>query len=133
LIQVIAVLYAPIVIRRCGLATGIAWMMAATALTLGGLAAQFSAQAAVVGFAAYMAFQWMSEPGLNTLLMNQVDERERGGASAITYLVAFGAQAVAAYAAGQLLERFGFGPVLGGAAALAALAAVGFRFWLRKH
>ena len=101
-------------------------MMAATALTLGGLAAQFSAEAAVVGYAAYMAFQWMSEPGLNTLLMNHVDERERGGASALTYLVAFGAQAVAAYAGGQLLERFGFGPVLGGAGLLAALAALGF-------
>jgi hypothetical protein len=130
-IQVAAVLYAPMVIRRFGLVSGIAWMMAATALTIGGMAAQFSAEAAVVGYAAYMAFQWMSEPGLNTLLMNQVDERERGGASALAYLVAFGAQAVAAYAGGQLLERFGFGPVLAGAAALAALAAAGFRFWLR--
>ena len=127
-VQVIAVLYAPMVIRRCGLVTGIALMMAATALTLGGLAAQFSAEAAVVGYTAYMAFQWMSEPGLNTLLMNQVDERERSGASALMYLVAFGAQAVAAYAGGRLLERFGFGPALGTAAALAVLAALGFRF-----
>ncbi len=110
LVQVIAVLYAPMVIRRCGLVSGIAWMMTATALCLGGLSAQFSAESAVVGYAAYMAFQWMSEPGLNTLLMNHVDERERGGASALTYLVAFGAQAVAAFAGGVLLERFGFGP-----------------------
>ncbi|MEO8371627.1 MAG: MFS transporter [Candidatus Solibacter sp.] len=148
-VQVIAVLYAPMLIRRFGLATGIAVMMAATAMTLGGLAAQFSAEAAVVGYAAYMAFQWMSEPGLNTLLMNHVEERERAGASdgqplvdrhsmragasALTYLVAFGAQAVAAYAAGQLMERFGFGPVLAGAAVLAALAALGFRLGLDRQ
>ena len=84
----------------------------------------------MLGYAVYMAFQWMSEPGLNTLLMNQVDERERGGASALNYLVAFGAQAVAAFAAGLLIDRFGFGPVLGGAAALAAIAATTFRLLL---
>ena len=39
-----------------------------------------------------MAFQWMSEPGMNTLLMNRVEERERGGASAMMYLVAFSAK-----------------------------------------
>ena len=126
-VQVVAVLYAPMAIRRFGLATGIAWMMAATALSFGGLAAQFSGEAAVVGYIAYMAFQWMSEPGLNTLLMNRVDEAERAGASALMYLVAFGAQAVAAYASGLLLNRFDFGPVLGGAAVLAVVAAAGFR------
>lgn len=81
----------------------------------------------MLGYAAYMAFQWMSEPGLNTLLMNQVGERERSGASALNYLVAFAAQAVAAFGAGLLLERFGFGAVLAGAAALAAIAAIAFR------
>jgi predicted MFS family arabinose efflux permease len=79
-----------------------------------------------------MAFQWMSEPGLNSLLMNHVHERERGGASALNYLVAFGAQALAAFGAGQLLERFGFGAVLAGAAALASIAATTFRLLLRE-
>jgi hypothetical protein len=131
LVQVLAVLCAPLAIRRFGLVNGIVWMMAATALGLGGLAAQMRGTYAVLGYAAYMAFQWMSEPGLNTLLMNQVSERERGGASALTYLVAFGAQAVAAFGAGMLLERYGFGVVLGGAAVLGAMAAGGFRVLLR--
>jgi Uncharacterised nucleotidyltransferase len=130
-VQVFAVLCAPLVIRRFGLVKGIVWMMAATALGLGGLAAQMPGAAAVLGYGAYMAFQWMSEPGLNTLLMNQVSERERGGASALNYLVAFGAQAVAAFGAGWLLERFGFGAVLGGASVLAAMAAGAFRVLLR--
>ena len=76
-----------------------------------------------------MSFQWMSEPGLNTLLMNHVEERERGGASALNYMVAFGAQAVAAYAGGWMFTRWGYGPSLAGAASLALAAAALFR-WL---
>jgi hypothetical protein len=68
----------------------------------------------------------MSEPGLNSLLMNHVEERERSGASAVTFLVAFGAQALAAFAAGKLLVRFDYGPVVAGAAVLAGIAALMF-------
>ena len=131
-VQVGAVLAAPVVFRRRGLVTGIMWMMAAAAFSMGGLAAQFSAAGSVAAYIAYMSFQWMSEPGLNTLLMNHVDERERGGASALNYLVAFGAQTVAAFGAGALLARWGYGPVLAAAAALAALAAALFHTLLRK-
>jgi predicted MFS family arabinose efflux permease len=70
-----------------------------------------------------MAFQWMSEPGLNALLMSRVAERERGGASALNYMVAFSAQAVAALGAGRLLTHFGYGAVLAASALLAAVAA----------
>jgi len=52
-----------------------------------------------------------------------VTERERSGASALNYLVAFSAQAVAALAAGRLLAHFGYGVVLAGSALLAAGAA----------
>jgi predicted MFS family arabinose efflux permease len=130
LAQGATVLLAPLVFRRAGLVPGIVWMMAAAALGLAGLAAQPSGAAAPLAYVAYMSFQWMSEPGLNTLLMNQVDERERGGASALNNLVAFSAQAVAAFGAGALLARFGYGAVLTGAAALAGLAAGLFRMLL---
>ncbi|HYW42173.1 MAG TPA: MFS transporter [Bryobacteraceae bacterium] len=126
-VQVLTVLLAPLVFRRLGLVTGMVSMMAAAALGLGGLAAQPPGAAAALAYTAYMAFQWMSEPGLNTLLMNHVEERERGGASALNYLVAFSAQAVAAFGAGALLARFGYGPVLAGAAALAGVAAALFK------
>jgi predicted MFS family arabinose efflux permease len=127
LVQVATVLLAPLVFRRAGLVPGIVWMMAATALGLAGLAAQPSGAAAPLAYIAYMSFQWMSEPGLNTLLMNHVDERERGGASALNNLVAFSAQAMAAFGSGALLARFGYGVVLTGAAAVAGLAAALFR------
>jgi MFS family permease len=127
--QVIAVLLSPLVLRKAGLVQGIVWMMAATALGLGGLATQpAGVGGAALAYTAYMCVQWMSEPGLNTLLMNQVPERERSGASALNYLVVFGAQAVAAFGSGALLARYGYGAVLAGAAVLGA-AAAGL-FWI---
>jgi MFS family permease len=122
--QVLAVFLAPWIFRRFGLVTGIACMMAATAIGLGGLAAQPPGAAAALAYVFYAVCQWMSEPGLNTLLMNRVDEGERGGASALNYLVAFSAQALAAFLAGGLLARFGYVAVLSGAALVATLAAV---------
>lgn len=130
LAQVATLLMAPMIIRRLGLLSGIVVMMTATAFGLGALALQPSAAAAVLAYTAYMSFQWMSEPGLNTLLMNQVDERERGGASAINYLVAFGAQALAAFGAGSLFTRVGYGWTLAGAGVLALAAAGLFRLLL---
>ena len=120
--QVVSALLAPLVFKRAGLTAGIVWMMVATACGLGGLAMQPGA-AAALAYVAYMACQWMSEPGLTTLLMNHVPERERGGASALNYLVAFSAQALAAWGGGMLLSRFGYGAVLAGAAGLAVVAA----------
>lgn len=130
-VQVVALLAAPAIIRRLGLLGGIVTMMMATSLGLGALATQPPGAAAVTAYTAYMAFQWMSEPGLNTLLMNRIDERDRSGASALNYLVAFGAQALAAYAGGVLFTRAGYGWTLAGAAALAAAAAALFRLLLR--
>jgi MFS family permease len=126
LAQVGTVLLAPLVFRKAGLANGVAWMMAATALGLACLALR-PAGAAVAAYVAYVAFQWMSEPGLSTLLMNGVEERERGGASALNYLVMFGAQALGALVGGAVVSRFGYGVALAGSAGLTLLAAALFR------
>jgi MFS family permease len=123
--QIAGVALAPLVFRRTGIARGVAWMMAATAAALACLAGRpFGAPAAA--YILYMAFQWMSEPGLSALLMNNVAERERSGAAAVNYLVMFGAVAVAQSAGGALLARYGYGPTLAGAAGLALVAAGGF-------
>ncbi len=127
LAQVGALLGAPLLIRRLGLFPAIALMMAATGCALASLSAQPSPAAAVVCYVAYTSFQWMSEPGLNTLLMARVSERERSGASALTFVVAFAAQALAAFCGGRALTRFGYGWMLAAAAALAMCAAVLFR------
>jgi predicted MFS family arabinose efflux permease len=127
LLQLVSLSLAPLFIRRAGLVGAIMWMMAATALGLFGLA---GGTGVVLAYAWYVCLQWMSEPGLNTLLMDKVTEAERNGASSLNYLVAFGAQAVAAFAAGHLFTSLGYRPVLAGAGALALIAAGMFRLLL---
>jgi predicted MFS family arabinose efflux permease len=62
--------------------------------------------------------------------MNNVAPREQSGASSLNYLVAFAAQAAAAFAAGPLMAHFGYPPVLAAAAVLALTAATLFKLLL---
>jgi predicted MFS family arabinose efflux permease len=132
LAQVATVLLAPLVFRKVGLVNGIAWMMAATAGGLACLAARPAGAAAAAAYVGYMAFQWMSEPGLSTLLMSGVEECDRSGAAAMNYLVMFGAQALAALVGGAVVNSFGYGVALAGSAALAVLSAAVFQGLLRE-
>lgn len=125
--QVGALLLAPLILRRFGLVAGIAGMQLATGATLACLALTPSASAAAAGFAAYMAAQWMSEPGLYSLLMGRVTEETRTGASALNFLVAFLFQAIAAAGAGAAFVRFGYPAVIGAAAGMAVLSSLLFR------
>ncbi len=125
--QVATVLLSPLVLRRFGLARGVAGMELITALALASLAGSSSAYAAAALYVAYMSFQYMSEPGTASLLMNQVDPARRGGASALFFLVTFLAQALAAAAAGAIVTRYGYPPMLAVASVLGAAAA--WLFW----
>jgi MFS family permease len=127
LAQVVALMLAPLVLRKMGLVSGTAAMMMATALALGGLAAGPAGWVAAAVFMTFTSCQWMSDPGVNTLLMDRVREQERTGASALTMLVAFAAQLVASLAGGAAIARFGYSAMLACAAGLAAVAALAFR------
>ncbi len=127
LAQVVALLLAPLVLRRFGIVSGTAGMLMATALALGCLAVAPAGLAAALLFSSYTAFQWMSEPGINTLLMDRVREPERGGAAALMMLVSFGAQFVASFAGGVSIAKLGYPALLAGAAGLSAVAAIAFR------
>ncbi|MGH9665482.1 MAG: MFS transporter, partial [Bryobacteraceae bacterium] len=123
LTQVAAVLLAPLVFRRLGLARGVSGMQFATALALVSLAAAAGPMWAGVAYTAYMASQYMSEPGLYAFLMDAVPAGERSGASALNFLVASCAQAIAAACAGLVLDRLGYTPVLVAAAVICTVAA----------
>jgi predicted MFS family arabinose efflux permease len=123
LAQVVAILAAPLFLRRVPGARGISTTQVATALMLASLAATSSPTAAAVAYIAYMAFQYMTEPCLFTLLMDRVTPSERGGASALNFLATSLAGALSAMAAGVALPRFGYSPVLAVAALLAFAAA----------
>jgi len=127
LAQVAALMLAPFVLRRMGLVSGTAAMLMGTALAMGGLATGPAGWAAAAVYMTYMACQWMSDPGINTLLMNRVREAERTGAAALMMLVAFAAQLVASFAGGAAITKFGYSAMLACAAGLAAVAGVAFR------
>ncbi len=130
--QIVAILAAPLVFRRFGLTRAISGMQFATGLALVGLAAASGPGWAAAGYSAYMMTQYMSEPGMFTMLMEGAGVSERGSASALNFLVSFAGQAIASAVAGQLLSRFGYPPVFFGAAFMCGAAALLFRVLLDK-
>lgn len=119
-VQVVSLLMAPLVLRKLGLVSGLATMQCATAVALAGLASGASGALAGMIYAAYVASQYMSEPAIYSLLMERVAPEERSGASALNFLIVFGAQALAAAVAGIAVRRYGYRVIL----ALAGLAAL---------
>jgi predicted MFS family arabinose efflux permease len=101
-------------------------MQAATAAALFGLGIA-TPQLGAALYIAYMAFQYMSEPGMFTVLMNSVKPGERSGASALNMLIMNGGQAIGAAAGGLASAKFGYSLPLsvGAVIALAAAAAFG--------
>jgi predicted MFS family arabinose efflux permease len=104
-------------------------LLAAVALVL--LAAFGTPSVAALGYAVFMIFQYMCEPGLYSLLMDSVPETGRNTASALNFLVSSCAQALAAGVAGALVQRLGYPPVLVTAAFVCAIAALLFRLLVR--
>ncbi len=125
--QFIAVLCAPLLFRRAGLATGIMLTQLATAVSLASLAAIHTTMQAACVYWVYMAFQCMNEPGIYSLLMDRTPPDEHNGASAATFFVGAGSQAIASVAMGAAIIRIGYSSALCVIAALAVLAAILFR------
>jgi MFS family permease len=132
LAQVAAILCAPFIFRKFGIIRAIWGMELATALGLFALAAAGGPVWAAGAYIGYMAFQYMSEPGMFTLLMDSVAPGERNRASALNFLVAFTGQAVAASVAGWMLARFGYPPVLVAGAVICVAGAFLLRGLLGK-
>jgi MFS family permease len=128
--QVIAILAAPFIFRKFGLVTGIMYTQIATAVALGCLSLAPGAASAGLVYVGFMAFQWMGEPGMYSLLMSEVTPAGRTGASALNFLVISAAQAVAALVAGMGLARFGYPVVMGMTACVAFVTAILFRLFL---
>ena len=130
LAQVVAILAAPLFLRRVPGASGVSVTQVATAFMLAWLAVASSPTTAAIAYISYMAFQNMASPCLFTLLMDRVKPSERGGASALNFLATSLAGALSAMAAGAALPRFGYSPVLA-LAALLAFAAAALMFTTR--
>ena len=131
LAQVLAILLSPLILRVVGVVWGVALMEVAAALSLLFLATGPPGMVAAFGFAGYMAFQWMDEPAMESLLMTRVRPHERSGASSLMYMTIYAASAVAAPAAGLALARIGYAPVMSVAALLLLTGGLMFGFLLR--
>ncbi len=132
LAQVVAILCTPFIFRKFGTARSIYGMEFATGFAMLALAMAAGPMWGAVAFTGYMMFQYMSEPGMFTYLMESVAPGERNSASAFNFLVTFAGQAIAAAISGAVLARFGYPPVLAVAAATCVAAALLFRILLVK-
>jgi MFS family permease len=131
LAQVTAILMAPTVFKRFGLVTGIMYTQIVTAIALAALARAHNVPSVVVLYLGFTAFQWMSSPGIYSLLMNRVAESERSFASAANIMVTSLFQAIASGLSGAAFADFGYPAVLPAIAGIALLAAFLFRALLR--
>ena len=132
LAQVIAILLSPLILKRFGMIWGIVIMELAAGFSLATLSTGPSVLVATSAFAGYMAFQWMDEPAMESLLMTRVEPHERSGASALMYMVIFASGALAAPVAGEGIARLGYPPVIVIASFLLVLGALLFGLLLRK-
>ena len=122
LVQFLAVLCAPLLFRRTGLVRGVVLTQIATAAALASLAFIHGGTLAVWVYPVYMAIQYMNEPGIFSLLMDQIPPGERSNASASTFFVTSACQAIASAIMGVAIVRFGYPTVLLAIAGLAITA-----------
>jgi len=127
LAQFLAILGAPLLFRRAGLASGVMLTQFATAVSLLWLSVVHSAQIATYIYWAYTSVQCMNEPGIFSLLMASTPEHQRSRASAATFFVFSASQAVASLTLGTAIVRFGYSYSIAAIAVLAILAAILFR------
>jgi predicted MFS family arabinose efflux permease len=129
-LQLFMGLLIPFVFRALGLVRGIVATQILAAVVLAFMAGVRNGRLAVALYLTFSAAQWMSSPGLYNLLMNETPDPQRSTAAAMTlFSNALGA-AIATAAAGILLTRYGYPPVLFSLAAVALAIALFFRFLL---
>jgi hypothetical protein len=125
-VQFVAVLCAPLLLRWMGLVKGVILTQLGTAAALASLALIHRGTLAGWVYPIYMAVQYMNEPGIFSLLMDQIPANERSSASASTFLVTYGCQAIASTAMGVAIVRIGYSATLFCIAGLAVVATVLF-------
>jgi MFS family permease len=128
--QVMAIIVAPLVFRRYGRIAGIMYTQIAASIALVSLAIVHKPVEAGLLYVGYTAVQWMSEPGMYSMLMDHVPAEERTSASAWNAFVMSSSQAIAAAFAGAAVVRFGYPTLLCITAVIALVAAGAFRVLL---
>ena len=119
----------PLVERSFGLMKGIVISQLATGVLLTLTAISSGPAWCIVFFCSFSAAQWICSPAMYTLLMNNVAEADRAGASALVMFSNYLLTAAVTPAMGILLLHFGYPEVMIAIAALECILAAAFR-WL---
>jgi sugar phosphate permease len=106
---------------------GIVIIQVTTGLLLGALALTHNVRLAIELYLVFSAVQWMSSPGLYSLLMSRTPDSERGTAAAMTLFCSAVVSSAATAGSGALLVRVGYPPVLLTIATLAVTVALVMR------
>lgn len=126
LAQFIAVLAAPALSKRVGVARGVSIAQLGTAVSVVLIVLSHSLPLAVCLYIAYFAAQFMCSPGIYQLLMDSVPEQDRSTASAVQNLTGAVCQMTTAALTGLCIVRFGYSNVMLANAAFALLSAACF-------
>lgn len=126
LMQFIAVLGAPLLFRRTGIAGGVSLAQLATAALLVLLAETRFVPAATCFYVIYFAVQFMCEPGIYQILMEQIPEAERSSASALQNLCGALCQAGTVAITGMCIVAYGYYILLIANAVVAVLVSLLF-------
>ncbi len=130
LCQLAAVLSMPWLVLRLGRVRAIASVQLASALLLPVLIVVTSVQTAGVIYLAYLSFQVMAEPALESFIMDSVLVEERNTVASLRYMILFSVQALAVLASGFAITRFGYSALLVSIALLGiAASAMFYRFF----
>jgi predicted MFS family arabinose efflux permease len=129
LAQLIGGLLVPLVERGLGMIRGIVVFQLATGILLALTALSSDPAWSIIFFCGYSAAQWICSPAMYTLLMNNVVEADRAGASALVMFSNSLLAAPATSAVGILLLRLGYPAVMISLASLECILAIAF-WWV---
>jgi len=129
LAQLIGGLLVPLVERSLGMIRGIVVSQLATGILLALTAFSSDPAWCIVLFCGYSAAQWICSPAMYTLLMNNVVDADRAGASALIMFSNFIFTAGTTSAMGILLLDLGYPVVMIALAALECILAIAF-WWM---
>jgi len=126
LCQLSAVLCMPWLVLRLGRVRAISSVQFASALVLPALIVISNVQLAGLIYLAYLSFQVMAEPALESFIMDSVLPEERNAVASLRYMTLFSVQALAVLVSGFAITHFGYSFLLVAIALLGIAASLAF-------
>lgn len=133
LAQLIGGLLVPLVERGLGMMRGIVVSQLATGVLLALTAFSSNPTWCIVFFCGYSAVQWVCSPAMYTLMMNNVAEADRAGASALIMFSNSLLTAAATSTMGILLLQLGYPALMIALAALECILAIAFPWMIAER